>query len=79
VSATDLYEFAVTEAAVPIQPFLGIEEAQNQDENLVNLTTATSTEVAAADRYSVAVRNPDGVAGLTIGSFGYITEGGPPA
>jgi hypothetical protein len=78
-SGVELYEFAATEAGVAVPPFVGLDEAQNQDQNLVNLITATSTEVAAADRYSVAVRNVDGTSGLDVLAFGYLTDGGPPA
>lgn len=78
-NSTNLYEFAVTQAGVQLAPFLGIDEAQNQDENLVNIVTATSAEVDLQERFSVSVRNVDAANGLDVLAFGYLTEGGAPA
>lgn len=77
--SNDIYEFAITEDGVPIQPFIGVEEGSSQSVLTQELTTALSVDVSLAPRISVAVRNTTASTGLDIYAFGYLCEGGPPA
>ena len=78
-STVDRYEFATTVAGIPQAPFIGIEEAQNQSENVVYLAASVPIEVGVAPAVSVAVRNEGSSTGLDIIAFGLFTDGGPPA